>query len=170
MNIQPGDILMIRTDHFVSKLIRFGQRDYGKPASEYNHCAVCIGNAEIVEALTQGVVRSPISKYPASDVRVINVNPIVRGVSNPFERASAAEGMRANAVSFALSCVGEKYGFLTIFAIACKVLTKGKIDFNVQGTSICSGLAARSCERIGSNWNPYDPAELTPAYIDLTLS
>jgi uncharacterized protein YycO len=162
--IKPGDILMVRTNHFVSRLIRFGQRGYGKPASEYNHCAVCIGNFEIVEALTGGVVRSPISKYPASDVRVLS--PLKSSLRPP----ACDELLRANAISFAISCVGEKYGFLTIFAIAVKVLTKGKIDFNIQGTTICSGLAARSLERMGYNFQPYNPAELTPAYLDLLLS
>jgi uncharacterized protein YycO len=162
--IKPGDILMVRTNHFVSRLIRFGQRGYGKPASEYNHCAVCIGNFEIVEALTGGVVRSPISKYPTSDVRVLSP------LKGNLRSTNCDELMRANAVLFAISCIGEKYGFLTIFAIACKVLTKGKIDFNLQGKSICSGLAARSLERLGYDFQPYDPAELTPAYIYTILS
>jgi hypothetical protein len=73
--------------------------------------------------------------------------------------------MRHNAASFARSCVGEAYGWGTIGALAVKALTKGRIDFGVQGTSICSGLAARSLERLGYNFNPYDPAELTPAYL-----
>ncbi len=167
MKAKPGDILMVRTNHFISRLIRFGQRGYGKPASEYNHCAVCIGNFEIVEALTTGVVRSPISKYPTDDVRVLKV------ISFPDDGKYTTAGdtsMRVNAIAFALSCVGNGYGFLTILAIAIKVLTKGKIDFNIQGTSICSGLAARSLERLGYNWNPWDPAELTPAYLYTVLS
>jgi uncharacterized protein YycO len=170
--IQPGDILMVRTNHFVSKLIRFGQRGYGKPASEWNHCGVCVGNFEIVEALTTGVVRSPISKYPTADVRILSVKPcaIVNGEHQGEYSKLADEAMRRNAVNFARSCVGEKYGFLTIFAIAVKVLIKGKIDFNIQGTSICSGLAARSLERLGYNFQPFDPAELTPAYLDTVLS
>lgn len=167
--MQPGDLLLVRNDHFVSKLIRFGQRSYGKEAAQWNHVAVYIGNGEIVEALTKGVVRGFASKYPAKDVRVLLTKPRVR-TSQPFERLTTEEEMRNNAAQFAISCTGEKYGFLTIFAIACKVLTKGKIDFNLQGTSICSGLAARSLERQGYDWNPYDPAELTPAYLDANLS
>ena len=73
--------------------------------------------------------------------------------------------MRSNASMFARTCVGEKYGWATIAAIAVKTLTKGRIDFGIQGTSICSGLAARSLERLGYNFNPWDPAELTPAYL-----
>jgi hypothetical protein len=167
---KPGDLLLVRTNHFVSKLIRFGQRSYGKDAAQWNHVAIYVGRGEIVEALTSGVVRGYASKYPASDVRVLKVVPYPRWViaRTPCDD-HADEAMRQNAVAFAISCVGEKYGFLTIFAIAIKVLTKGKIDFGIQGTSICSGLAARSLEREGYNWNPYNPAELTPAYLDTVL-
>ncbi len=157
--MKPGDILFIKTNHFVSRLIRFGQRDYGPKASQYNHCAVYIGNAEMVEALTKGVVRSPISKYPASDVRIMS------SLKSSLRPTVCDDLLRANASSFARSCVGESYGFLTIAAIAVKVLTKGEIDFGIQGTSICSGLCARSLERLGYNFSPYDPAELTPAYL-----
>ena len=159
---------MVRTNHFVSRLIRFGQRGYGKEAASWNHCAIYIGNGEIIEALTNGVVHSYASKYPSKDVRVLTVE--AKNWNGPRSTIEYDPIMRANAVSFALSCVGEKYGFLTIFAIAVKVLTKGKLDFNIQGTSICSGLAARCLERLGYNFQPYDPAELTPAYLDLVLS
>jgi hypothetical protein len=175
---QPGDLLLVRTNHFVSRLIRFGQRSYGKDAAQFNHCAVYIGNGEIVEALTNGVVRGYASKYPAKDTRVLSACPRVPANVHminteysppPGVRPAVEFAMRANARDFAISCVGEKYGFLTIFAIAVKVLTKGKIDFNLQGTSICSGLAARSLERLGYDFNPWDPAELTPAYLYTVL-
>ena len=167
--LNPGDLLLIKTHHLVSKLIRFGQRGYGPEAAAWNHVAIYIGNGEIVEALTNGVVRGYSSKYTSSDVRVFRVKAKVADTKVVFLDDDTwtiiENAMRANAASFAISCVGEKYGFLTIFAIACKVLTKGKIDFNLQGTSICSGLAARSLERLGYNWNPWDPGELTPAYL-----
>jgi hypothetical protein len=174
MPAKPGDIIMVRTNHFVSKLIRFGQRGYGKNAAQWNHVAIYIGNGEIVEALTTGITRGFASKYPSNDVRVISTISKMYGGEAPFhdtERLGVIDNvLRANAANFAVSCVGEKYGFLTILAIAVKTLTKGKIDFNLQGTNICSGLAARSLERMGYNFNPYDPAELTPAYLDTVLA
>jgi uncharacterized protein YycO len=161
---KEGDILLIKTNHFVSRLIRFGQRGYGKEAASWNHCGVCIGNFEIVEALTGGVVRSPINKYSTSDVRVLS------SLKSSLRPTACDELLRANAVSFALSCIGEKYGYATIAAIALKVLCRGKWNFGVQGTSICSGLAARCLERLGYNFQPYDPSELTPAYLFTVLS
>lgn len=161
--MQPGDLLLVRTEHFAAKLIRFGQRGYGKPASEWNHVAVCVGKGELVEALTTGVALSSENKYRASETRWIKA--IAYGSLNPL----AEKAMRHNAASFARSCVGESYGWWTIAALAIKALTKGRIDFGVQGTSICSGLAARSLERLGYNFNPNDPAELTPAYLAETV-
>jgi hypothetical protein len=96
--------------------------------------------------------------------------PLHAQYRSDLARDDYTEGvMRANATSFARSCVGERYGWLTIAAIAVKVLTRGRLDFGIQGTTICSGLAARCAERLGYNWNPFDPAELTPAYLAKVL-
>lgn len=160
----PGDILLIRTHHLASRLIRFGQRGYGRDLAQWNHVGVCVGNGEIVEALTGGIVLSPVSKYPAEDVRLVQVDAKPAGAT-----VTADLDMRLNAVMFAHSCVGERYGWGTILCIALKALTRGHVQFGVQGTQICSGLAARSLERLGFNFNPYDPAELTPAFLAKTL-
>jgi cell wall-associated NlpC family hydrolase len=148
---EPGDFLLIKTHHFASRLIRFGQRGYPEADRQWNHVALYVGDGKIVEALTKGVVISFASKYLAADVQ------LVHPTGSPEERCHAA--------AFATSCAGEKYGWLTIANLAVKVLTKGKIDLSHEGTTICSGLVARSLERMGYNFNPYDPAELTPAYL-----
>lgn len=160
MNLQPGDFLLVRTDHFVSKLIRIGQRSYGAEYAQWNHVALYVGGDTIVEALTGGVVRSSLDKYPASSVRRVPMRSVRVSWDHEADRH-----MRENAASFALSCVHESYGWMTIAAIALKTLTKGRWNFGVQGTSICSGLVARSLERMGHNFNPDDPSELTPAYL-----
>lgn len=152
--LEPGDLVLVKTNHFVSKLIRFGQRGYGKNAAQWNHVAVYVGDGRIVEALTRGVAGAHLNKY--SHRQIIH--------------AEGDLAMRVNAAAFAASCVGQEYGYLTILAIAVKVLTKGKIEFGISGTSICSGLAARALERMGYNWNPYDPRELTPAYLAKTFT
>lgn len=160
---QPGDLLLIKTNHFVSKVIRWGQRDYGKEAI-WNHVAVVVGNRQIVEALTKGVVLSSIDKYLETDVRVLSVKAQL--LSPNFNQKHIIDtAMRANARAFACSCVGQSYGWLTIAAIVLKIFTKGRLGFGISGTSICSGLAARSLERLGYDWNPWDPAELTPAFL-----
>lgn len=160
-SLQKGDFILVKTDHFVSKLIRFGQRSYGKGYAEWNHAALVVyGDGDgprIVEALTTGVVYSPLAKYKLSQIMPVKT----------FSSTGDIEtAMRRNAANFAESCVGQKYGFITITAIAIKTLFKGtRFDFAIQDTSICSGLVARSLERMGYDWNPYEPSELTPAYL-----
>ena len=156
MTAEPGDFLLIKTHHFASRLIRFGQRGYPEADRQWNHVALYVGDGKIVEALTTGVCLSPEDKCPAADVQTIHTE------GDPSERR--------HAVCFACSCAGERYGWLTIANLAVKVLTKGKIDLSHEGTTICSGLVARSLERMGYNFNPYDPAELTPAYLAKELS
>lgn len=154
MEPRLGDIILVETDHFTSKLIRFGQRGYG-PWAKWNHCAVYVGHGDIVEALTHGVVKSKLSKYAAAETMLLPVE--------------GNDEMRSNAAAFALSCVGQEYGFLTIFNIALKTLFKGRFNFSISGQDICSGVAAKSAERCGYNWNPYEPAELMPAYLGKAL-
>lgn len=166
--LHQGDIILVRTNHFVSKLIRFGQRSYGKDAAQWNHVAIYAYDSDngpmIVEALTKGIEENPLSKYAPEEYKVIHV----RAMGLLLDRAAEAN-MRYNAAAFAATCRGQKYGFITILCIALKTLFKGRFNFGVQGTSICSGLAARSLERMGYNFNPYDPATLTPAYLAKTL-
>lgn len=161
---EPGDLLLVKTDHFVSKLIRFGQRGYGKDAAQWNHVAIYVGDGKIVEALTKGVQENDATKYAGvCPTKIVVANPKAGDSDKMTLETDVA--MTANAVAFARSCVGETYGYVTILAVMLKVLTKGKLGFNIQGTSICSGLAARSWERLGYNFQPYDPAELTPAFL-----
>jgi hypothetical protein len=80
------------------------------------------------------------------------------------------ELLRANAVSFAQKRVGDRYGWSTIICIALKVLFKGRWNFGIEGTEICSGLAAQALERMGYDWYPHEPNGLTPAYLDTVLS
>lgn len=163
--MSPGDFLLVQTHHFASRLIRFGQRRYGREFARWNHVALYVGNGELVEALTSGICLSPVHKYPASDVQLVEV------AASPTGGGAATEiDMRLNAVAFARSCVGESYGWTTILCIALKALTRGRLQFGVQGTSICSGLVARSLERLGYVWTPWDPAELTPAYLAKTFA
>lgn len=160
----PGDILLVRTDHLVSRLIRLGQRigGYTREESRWNHVAVCVGGGQIVEALTHGVERTDVARYRPEQLCEVYAIPHATSIA-------AADDMRQNAVRFALSCVGERYGFLTILAVAVKALTGGRLDFGLSGTHICSGLAARSLERLGYVFEPWDPEELTPAYLARVL-
>jgi hypothetical protein len=137
---QPGDFILVSTDGWYARLIRFGQslRFFG-PDRKYvrwNHAAVVVSpDGEIVEALPHGVVLSHLAKYTAKEYIIIRIDALVRAAD------------REEVVAFARWCIRERFGWLTIVSIALTILTGSKFVFGLDGQSICSGLVARSLER-----------------------
>jgi len=52
---------------------------------------------------------------------------------------------------------------MTDLCITIGLLTGGNLSFGFNGQAICSGLVARSLERMGYNFNPRNPSEIMPA-------
>jgi uncharacterized protein YycO len=160
---RPGDFILTRSDSLVSTFIRCGARRRYKGEdrifTRYNHAALIIDEDTVVEALYQtGVTINPLSKYEGREYTLVRANP--PGVDPDSEIAQA---MRRNAVDFALSCVGRPYGFVTNICIAIGLVTGGNFTFGFDGQSICSGLVARSLERMGFNFGERNPTEVMPA-------
>ena len=88
---------VVRTSGFVAKCIR------RTTESRYNHAFVYIGRGEIVEATARGAVVSPASKYPSA-------------VWNDEEPLT--DEQRHQVRIAASYCVGAKYGFLDVVALA----------------------------------------------------
>ncbi len=82
--------------------------------------------------------------------------------------STANEEDRTEAVRFARTAVGDKYGWLTIANIALRLLTGGKLAFEMDGQFICSGLVARAMERTRAifhhNTEGIMPADLAKYY------
>ena len=139
-DFQPGDFILVSTDGWSARLIRFGQtlRFYG-PDRKYvrwNHAAIIVStDGDIVEAMPHGVVLAHLAKYTPKEYAIVRIDALVRGAD------------REEVVAFARWCVRERYGWLTIISIALTILTGSKFVFGVDGQSICSGLVARSLER-----------------------
>ena len=137
---QPGDFILVSTDGWYARLIRFGQslRFFG-PDRKYvrwNHAAVVVSpDGDIVEALPRGVLLSHLAKYTAKEYAIVRIDALVRAAD------------REEVVAFARWCIHERYGWLTIVSIVLSILTGSKFVFGVDGQSICSGLVARSLER-----------------------
>lgn len=145
----PGDILLCHRRGFVSACIRLGEALRLKGGDHWSHVAVCVSETEIVEALTKGVVKNPISVY--QDIEYIVVHTGLTGDD------------AKQAVAFAESCIGQKYGWMIYPGIAMRFLTPGKgMWFGMNGTEICSGLAGQALVRGWANF-PINPASLTPA-------
>ncbi len=74
----------------------------------------------------------------------------------------AWEHDREQAVKFARTCLGMKYGYLDIVSIALSLLTGCKFSFGFDGQAICSGLVARALERTNAIFNR-SPSHIMPA-------
>lgn len=149
-----GDFILVRgKSDFIDQFIEWGERfrfhgDSSKYAV-YTHAAL-IENEQggLIEALSNGIVRSDISKYQRTEYTLVNIG--------------ATREDRIQAVEFAQACLGEKYGFMKFFSIGVSLLTGLKFSFGFDGEEVCSGLVARSLERTGAIF-PHDPSHISPA-------
>jgi uncharacterized protein YycO len=159
----PGDFILFHSDFVISKLIRCGsaRRYQGADSiyAHYNHCALIVNKDLVIESKPRNGVRlAPLTKYAGRPYVVVHANPV-----GADDDPSAAAIMRHNAMDFALSHVGGPYGFLTIFCVSLNLLTGGSFTFGFDSQNTCSGLVARSLERMGYNFGHLNPAGVMPA-------
>jgi uncharacterized protein YycO len=152
---RPGDFILTHGNEWTSKLIRFGQSlRYRGPHAKYtywNHTALIVDTkGAIVEALGTGVALRSIHDYEPTQYTVV--------------RITASEEDRMQAATFARSCVGAEYGWVSIVSIAISLVTGGGFAFAIDGQLICSGLVARSLERTTAIFK-HDPARIMPAEL-----
>jgi hypothetical protein len=151
-NVSPGDFLLCHRRGFVSACIRAGERIKTGKGSVVSHAAfieTAGDDPTLIEALTKGVCRTPLSAY--------------RHVEYWIVRTKLTGDDQLQAVAFAQSCVGDKYGFATDLGIAIRFLTPGKgLWFGAGGTQICSGLVAQTQVRGWVNY-PFEPAPCAPS-------
>lgn len=160
----PGDILLVNdysgSRDLLGNLIRAGERArYGDTDdARWTHSALIVStDGDIVEALARGVARSHISKYDS--VEVLTVSPGV----------AADDPRRGFAVAFALSHVGDAYGYLDFVSLAMTLLTGLDWSLHSDRSFICSQLVARATECFthdGYDWpcEQMMPADLAAAW------
>lgn len=152
-DVQPGDFLLHHSSAMHSRLIRFGERlrfhGSDRTYAFWNHASFCTAPGELVEALGRGIVKSPLEKYAGSIFAVVRV---------PWTAQD-----RQEAVWFALSGIGERYGWLTLVGIGLHMLTGGKLVIGLDGSEICSARVARALERGTTIFEHHDPEQVTPA-------
>jgi energy-converting hydrogenase Eha subunit A len=144
---KPGDFILCHRKGLVSALIRLGERIRPGGDPRWSHAALIETPSTVIEALTRGTVRSALSEY--------------RQIEYAIVRTGLVPEDAAQAVAFARSCVGRRYGWLTIAAIAVRTLTPGHW---LDGTEICSGEVAQALCRGWANFAS-NPASLTPSQL-----
>jgi hypothetical protein len=144
---RPGDFLLCHRKGLVSALIRLGERIRPGGDPRWSHAALIETPTTIIEALTRGTVRSPLSEYRQTEYAIV--------------RTGLAGDDAAQAVAFARSCIGRRYGWLTIAAIVIRTLIPGRV---LDGTEICSGEVAQALCRGWANFDQ-NPASMTPSVL-----
>jgi uncharacterized protein YycO len=155
-DIRPGDFLLCHRPGFVSRCIRLSERIKFKGGSNWSHAAYCETPDTIIEALTKGVVRNPISVYDGTEYVVVHTD--LHG--DDLQQAT----------NYARAMVGKRYGFLTDLGIFLRFLTPGRgLWFGMTGSEICSGLVAQAMTR---GWMIFDenPASLSPSELAIAYN
>jgi hypothetical protein len=133
---RPGDFLLVKGVAPLSFLIRLGERlHHRKAAAQWSHAALVVGQGTLCEALAKGISYSSASKY---DNRW---RALVRVVGSPE--------MRANAMSYAASCIGEEYGFVDFASVILSQLFGLRLILTTARAQICSEFVANALERLG---------------------
>ena len=160
-HLRAGDFILTHGNDLFGHLIRFGQalKFHGddRKYTYWSHAALVIDEqGTLIEALSQGVCRTNISHYTPAEYHLVRLG------------STTNDEDRTEAVRFAQTVVGDTYGWLTIVNIALRLLTGGKLAFEIDGQFICSALVARSMERtraiFSHNTESIMPADLAKYY------
>jgi hypothetical protein len=148
---RAGDFILCHRKGFASVMIRWGERIRTRSGDRWSHAAFIETPETVIEALTHGVKRNPLTEY--TDILYVLVRTDLHGDD------------QRQAVAFAQSCVGQEYGFTTDLGIALRFLTPGRgLWFGTNGTEICSGLVGQAMVRGWANF-PVNPSALSPAEL-----
>src|SRR5437660_12532375 len=113
---EPGDFILTHRARPIAALISLGQkRRFRGPDTVYAHwthmALVVERDGTIVEAEALGVVRSPISKYLATEFHLVRLG------------AEFDSSGRQHAVAYAGAQVGVAFGYLALAGVSMYLLT-----------------------------------------------
>jgi uncharacterized protein YycO len=153
-NARAGDVLLF---HRPTSLASFGASPWGTAMtalihlttrSRYNHAALMVTDTHLVEATDRGVQIAPLSSK-GDEITVLRPD-------------YADEWDETEAIQFAESRVGRRYGYLTAFMCGLNELVRGlHIVIRPDDSMICSELVARALIRAGADFGK-SPALVSP--------
>lgn len=154
----PGDFILTHSDSFQGKLIIFGQklRYHGadRKYTWWNHAALIVStDGDLIEAVGEGIIRTPISHYRPTEYHLVQLRPVVANRSDRVQAVAFAEYWKKRKAHYDLS---------TIVSIALSLLTGSKFVFGIDGEFICSSLVAAALERTSIIF-PQSASHLMPA-------
>jgi hypothetical protein len=164
VDLEPGDVVLVRSSGIIPSLIRFGERvrfmgwpkalmwlakcviriaPADVPADPWyvSHAAVCVGDV-LIEAQAQGLQTAPLSKYDQADTVVVRLADLRPDVT-PADRARAVLYARGQLAAH------DRYGWLSIASIVLQLISPLRLDLSWDGALICSAFAAQCLEHAG---------------------
>lgn len=150
----PGDFILTHRHHWVAGLISQAQTRRFKGAdavyAHWSHAAVVAEDATVVEAETRGIERSPITKYRDDEYHLVRLDK------------ELDEAARERVVSYAISRIGQAFGFLDMLGGGIYLFTGLPVRIVRRNHEICSSLVVRALQR-GGLVEDLDPAVTLPA-------
>ena len=152
---EPGDFILTHRNRPIATLISFGQarrfRGPDAPYSHWSHTALVVsGNGVLVEAEATGVVRTPISKYKATEYHLVRLG------------SEFCHDGRKRAVDYANHQVGVAFGYLALVGASIYLLTGLPVKLMRRNHQICSEVVVRALQA-GGLLEDADPALTLPA-------
>ena len=151
----PGDFILAHRHRTLAGLISQAEKRRFKgadaPFAHWSHAAIVVaGDGSLVEAETLGVVRSPIAKYHDDEYHLVRLG------------ADLSPAGRSKVVGYALSQVGEAFGYLDLVGAGLHLLFGWPLRWMRKDHQICSGLVTRALQH-GGLVEELDPAVTLPA-------
>jgi hypothetical protein len=116
----------------------------------WSHTAlVTTPRGRIVEVGPRGVVATNLETYRSLDYHYVPV--------------AAPDARRVEAARFAESCVGQRYGTLSVLALAFFTLISCPLALPERGQHHCAALVARALEHATGERFPRTPVNMMPA-------
>lgn len=153
-NPRPGDIILVRGEDWLGKLIRFVQRlryrsAHERPFTHWSHSAlVTTMGGHLVESNHRGVIVQSIRKY--------------RNHEYHYVRLDLSDAQRREIVHFANSCLRQRYGVPSSVLLGIAVLFGDRFRIPDRGQQGCGTLIARALQRAGVKFDRA-PANVLPA-------
>jgi hypothetical protein len=158
--LKSGDIVLTRGTAFISKAIRFFQRNKGEDISKVNHTGTIaedsdLKNAQLIEALATVKCHSLMEQYGGKKCKVAI-----------FRKRNLREDERVEIASKAKSYVGKKYGVIKIVGHALDWCIGGKYVFRrmlrMDDYPICSWVVGYAYAEIGVKFKGVEPWACQP--------
>ena len=152
---RPGDFVLIHGPGWIGTMVRafqalrFPTRDE-RPYAYWSHTAIVTSPlGRIVEVGPRGVMATSLESYRNRDYHYV--------------RIAASDARRIEAVRFAESCVGQRYGALSMLALGLFILIRCPIVLPERGQHTCAALVARALEHATGERFARTPVNMMPA-------